>query len=132
MSTHASATFEITSWDEKPYEQLEGGGKLSRATVAQTYHGDLEGDARTEYLMAYRADGTADFVGLQRLAGRVGQRSGSLVLQLSGTFDGSTAQATWVVVPGAGTGELSGLRGKGGFAAPHGPKGTATLDYDLE
>ena len=33
MSTHATAVFEIKTWDEKPYQEMEGGSKLTRASV---------------------------------------------------------------------------------------------------
>ncbi|HVT59945.1 MAG TPA: DUF3224 domain-containing protein [Thermoanaerobaculia bacterium] len=132
MGTHAAATFEVKSWDEKPYEEIEDGKKLTRASVVQSCHGDIEGEAKVEYLMAYRSDGTASFVGLQRVIGSVGGRAGSFVLQIAGSFDGTTAKGTWFAVAGSGTGELQGLRGEGGFAATHGPRGSMTLDYDIE
>lgn len=46
--------------------------------------------------MVYREDGSASFVGLKRVVGRVGGRSGSFVLQHSGTFEGGIAKATLV------------------------------------
>ncbi len=27
MSTHATAGFEVKTWDEKPYQEIEGGSK---------------------------------------------------------------------------------------------------------
>jgi Protein of unknown function (DUF3224) len=132
MTTHATGTFEVKGWDEKPYDEVEGGKKLTRASVTQSFDGDVAGEGKVEYLMAYRDDGTANFVGLQRIVGRVGGRSGSFVLQLAGTYDGRTARADWTVVAGSGTGELAGLRGEGGFSAEHGPSGSVTLDYDLD
>ena len=74
----------------------------------------------------------ANFVGLERIVGRLGDRSGSFVLQHSGTFEGGTAKATWFVVPGSGTGDLRGLRGEGGFASGHANSYLITLDYDFE
>jgi hypothetical protein len=66
------------------------------------------------------------------VAGSVGERSGSFVLQVSGSFDGGEAKGDWTVVPGAGTGELVGLRGSGGFAAPLGSEAAVTLEYEFE
>jgi Protein of unknown function (DUF3224) len=40
--------------------------------------------------------------------------------------------ATWFVVPGSGTGDLSGLRGEGGFEGRFGKGSDATLDYWFE
>jgi hypothetical protein len=81
--------------------------------------------------MCYRKDGTASFVGLQQVDGRVHDKVGSFVLALEGEFDGGAARGTWTVVPGSASGELKGLSGKGGFEAPLGPQATTTLEYDL-
>ena len=133
MSTRATGTFKVESWDEKPYAEVEGGGKLTRASVEQALSRDFEGDAAVEWLMCYRPDETADFVGLQRVTGKVGGRSGSFVLvHEDGTFDGKEASARLSVVPGSGTGDLQGLRGEGEFRAPHGSVASVTLDYEIE
>ncbi len=132
MSVHANAKFQMKSWDEKPYDEIEGGPKLTRATVAKSCSGDIEGDGTVEYLMIHREDGSASFVGLERVIGSIGDRRGSFVLEHKGTFEGGTAKATWSVVPGSGTGDLSGLRGEGGFASAHADEYAITLDYDFE
>jgi hypothetical protein len=124
--------FTIKSWDEKPYNEASGLPKLTRASVTKTFTGDLEGDSQVEYLMAYRADGTASFVGLERVVGRLGGRSGSFVLQRTGSFDGSLAKESYAVVPGSGTGELATLRGEGSSAAGHAKENPMTLEYDLD
>jgi len=133
MSTHATGRFEGKTWDEKPYSELDGVPKLARASVTNTFSGDIEGAGTLEYLLIYRADGSASFVGVERVAGRVGGRSGSFVLQHSGTFEGGAATTAWFVVSGSGTGDLRGLRGKGGFVAQEGQqRAPYTLDYDFE
>jgi Protein of unknown function (DUF3224) len=129
--SRATGTFKIESWDEKTYTEIEGGRKLTRATVEQAFTGDIEGDGAVEWLMCYRPDETADFLGLQRIVGQVGERSGSVVLQMSGTFDGKVAKADWSVVPESGTGELESLRGKGEFSAPLEGEPSVSLDYEL-
>ncbi len=132
MSKRATATFQVKSWDEKPYDEIDEGPKLTRASVTKSFRGDIEGEGTLEYLMIHRDDGSASFVGLERVVGRVGDRSGSFVLQHSGTFEGGTAKATWFVVPGSGTGDLRGLRGEGGFASAHADDYAITLEYDFE
>jgi Protein of unknown function (DUF3224) len=127
MGAQANGRFKIKSWDEQTY--AEG---LARASVEQAFSGDIEGDGSVEWLMCYREDKTADFVGLQRVEGQIGDRSGSVVLRTVGVFDGTVARGDWTVVPGSGSGELEGLRGDGGFEAPHGAPAKATLDYDFE
>ena len=132
MSTHAQARFEVQSWDENTYEELDGDAKLTRASVGQGFTGDLEGDGSVEWLMCYREDKTADFVGLQRFVGRLGGRSGSFVMQTHGSFDGAEAKGSLAVVARSGTEELAGITGTGAFAAPLGSTASVDLDYDFE
>jgi hypothetical protein len=132
MGKQATATFQVKGWDENPYDEMDGVAKLTRARVTKSFSGDIEGEGTVEYLMMHREDGTASFVGLERIVGRIGDRSGSFVLRHTGTFEGGTAKATWSVVPGSGTSELRGLRGEGGFASAHAEEYSMTLDYDFE
>lgn len=132
MSKLATATFQVKSWDEKPYDETEEGPKLTRARVAKVFSGDIEGESVVEYLMVHRDDGTASFVGVERVVGRLGDLVGSFVLQHDGTFVGGVAKAEWSVVPGSGTGDLSGLRGEGGFESGHAEEYSMTLEYDFK
>ena len=130
MST-ATGSFEVLSWDENAYEDRGAAGKLSHAAVTQRFDGDVSGDGTARWLMAYRADGTARFVGFQRVEGRVVDRRGSFVLETNGAFDGQTATWNAAVVPGSATEELEGLSGSGSFAAPLGSRATFELEYDF-
>ena len=132
MRTHATATFEVKTWDEKPYNEIDAGPKLARASVTKSYQGDIQGEGTLEYLMMYRDSTSASFVGLERVIGRIGGRSGSFVLQHSGTFEGGTARVTLSVVPGFWAGDLRGLRGEGSFTSAHQKQYPMTLDYDFE
>jgi len=131
MSERAIGTFTVKAWDEKPIVQTDAGGKLTRASVAGSYAGEVEGEATSEMVMCYRPDGTADYVGLERIVGRVAGHAGTFVLRSAGAFDGTEAKATLSVVTGSGTGELTGLQGEGEFAAPHGNQGKLQLQYRL-
>ena len=129
----AKATFEVKTWDEKPYSELAGGAKFTRANVTASIHGDIEGEGTLEYLMFYPGDGSASFVGLEHVIGRIGDRSGSFALQHTGTDDGSTTRSSYFVVPGSGTGDLRGLRGKGSSVLSRNkPQYSMPLHYDFE
>jgi hypothetical protein len=52
MSRHATATFKVKSWDEKPYDELDEGPKLTRASVTKTFEGERGHDV-------YRGDVTS-------------------------------------------------------------------------
>jgi hypothetical protein len=106
--------------------------KLSQARVTKTFTGDIEGEGHVEYLMMYRQDGSATFVGLERVVGRIGARSGSFVLQRLGVFESGQAKESYSVVPGSATGDLRGLRGDGSSAVGHGLEHPFTLEYELD
>jgi hypothetical protein len=129
--TEATGGFENTSWDEQPFDERPEAGKLTRAAVGQRFTGDLTATATIQWLMAYRPDGTAEFVGIQRMAGTLGGREGTFVLESRGSFDGGVAKGTLTVITGSGTGGLAGLTGQGTFEAAKGPTGTYTLSYRL-
>ena len=131
MKKTANARFAIKGWDEKAYSEAPGEPKLTRASVTKTYSGDIEGDAQVEYLMMYRADGSASFVGLERFTGRIKGKSGTFVLQRTGVFEGGQAKESYSVIADSATGELKGLSGDGKTAVGHGMEHPFTLSYEL-
>lgn len=132
MTTQATSTFTVDRWDEHPYHETSEGGKLTRAHVTQTFAGDIDGHGEVEWLMCYRTDATADFVGLQHFVGRIGERSGSIVLETRGAFNGTAATGPLRIVPGSGTGELVGMSGEGELRAPLGGEPSITLAYRFD
>jgi hypothetical protein len=131
-TTRALARIDVTDWERKPYDQASPGPTLSRVRFVHTFSGDIEGTGTLEYLMVIRGDGSASFTGLERVAGHLGGREGTFVLQHTGTFENDAARVTWFVVPGSGTGELEGLRGEGGFESSHSASFEGRLDYSFE
>ena len=131
MMKSANARFAITKWDEKPYSEGRDLPKLTRASVTKTFTGDVEGEGQVEYLMMYRSDGSASFVGLERVVGRVGGKTGTFVLQRTGVFESGQAKESYAVIPGSGTEELRDLRGEGSSAVGHGMEHPFVLNYEL-
>ena len=111
VNTIVSSQFEVTSWNEEPVDDRPDAAKITCAEVTKTYSGEIEGDSVTEWLMAYADDGSAAFVGLERIVGTVGGRTGTLVLQHVGAYDNGAATAQLRVVDRCGTGELAGATG---------------------
>jgi Protein of unknown function (DUF3224) len=124
-------SFQNTSWVEETIEELDDGAKLTRASVTQDFSGGVEGDGVAEWLMAYRRDGTAHFVGLQRVRGSVDHRKGVFVVETIGDFDGQTATWTATIVPGSGADDLDGIAGTGTFAAPLGSTAEFTMSVSF-
>lgn len=131
MTKTAKGIFEIAGWDEKTYQQLENGGKLTEAKVMQQFTGDLVGEGSVIWLMAYTAKQTARFVGIQRIVATVGGKKGSFLVETTGDFDGTTAKGDWTIIPESGTDDLAGISGEGSFGAPHGSQAEYQLDYEL-
>lgn len=125
------ATFKILSWDEEPFDEPESGPKLTRAHIRRSFHGDLTGTGNLMYLMTHVEDGNATFLGFEKVVGALHGRSGSFVLQHTGSYDGQRATADYEVVPGSGTNQLAGLSGTGSFSAGHAEEHDMTLNYEL-
>jgi hypothetical protein len=132
MKQSASARFAIKSWDEKPCDESQNLPRLTRARVTKTYTGDIAGEGQVEYLMMYRSDGSAAFVGLEQVVGRLGGKTGSFVLQRTGVFEGGQAKESYFVIPDSATGDLRGLAGDGSSAVGHGMEYPFTLSYEAD
>ena len=132
MKHTANARFGIKGWDEKPYSEGQDLPKMTKAAVTKTFTGDVAGEGHVEYLMMYRSDGTATFVGLERFVGSIAGKTGTFVLQRTGTFENGTAKESYSVVPGSATGELRGLHGAGTSAVGHGMEHPFVLNYEFD
>ena len=132
MKKTANARFAIKNWDEKPYGEGDGLPKLTRASVAKTFTGDIEGEGHVEYLMMYRSEKSATIVGLERVVGSIAGKTGSFVLHRTGVFENGVAKESYTVVSGSGTGELRNLRGEGETSVGHGMEHPMTLSYELD
>ena len=131
MAEQAKGTFKVSGWEENTYQELENGGKLTKAHVTFGFDGDLDAEGGWEAVMCYQADGSASFTGFQHTTGSLAGRTGSFVLRADGAFSSGQALTTWQVVDGSATGELRGLRGSGSAVTTSGSGGEFTLDYEL-
>ena len=129
---HASATIEVTDYQEQPYgAAIKDGSNLFELMIQEKFSGDIDAIGTVRFLQA-RVAGSASFVGMEQVSGSIGGRKGTFVLQDTGAVKGDDVSGTWIVVPGSGTGDLKGLRGSGGFKAKLGQRADVTLDYSFE
>jgi Protein of unknown function (DUF3224) len=128
--TRATAKAKITvqSSEAKPYDRTAGPA-LVEIRLTETFSGDIEGESPVRALQVLRNDKSACLVSMQRFRGKLGGRHGTFVLQGSEVVENGKIKARWFVVPGSGTGDLSGLRGEGGFEGDFGKGSDGTLDY---
>jgi len=126
---HARAKTKITvqSSEAKPYEITSP--KLVEIHISEKFLGDIDGESSVRALQVQRDDKFASMVSMQRFIGEIGERHGTFVLQGKETVENGKIKATWFVVPGSGTGSLSGLRGEGGFEGDFGKGSDGWLEY---
>lgn len=85
---------------------------MGRLSLDKQFHGDLDVRSKGEMLSARSSvQGSAGYVAIERVTGTLHGRSGSFVLQHSGTMDRGTATLSVNVVSDSGTDELVGLIG---------------------
>ena len=130
--TRASAVITVHKYEPAAYDEPAEGPALTRIHVEESFSGDISGDGAVEFLQAARADGSASFVGIERVTGAIAGRTGTFLLQDAGTVRDNVVSGDWFVIPGSGTGELAGLRGEGGFRANLGEGAEVHLDYWFE
>jgi uncharacterized protein DUF3224 len=126
----AVGQFKVTGGHEETYADRQP-GRLTRSGGTQAFSGDIEGSGRIEWLMCYRSDRTAEFVGLQEIEGAIDGKRGEFVLTSVGSHDGVQSKGEWTIVSGSGKGELAGIAGGGTWKAGPGPQGTFELSYEL-
>jgi hypothetical protein len=105
---------------------------LMEIRLTETFSGDIEAHSIVRALQVRQDEQSASMVSMQRVTGRLGGRQGSFVLQGSEVVRNGRITASWFVVPRSGTGELSGLRGQGGFEGEFGKASEGTLAYWFE
>ena len=76
MTAHAEGTFLLKGWDESTIQELDDGSKITRARIEQDFSGDLEGSGVWDSVMSYLPDGTAEYVGYQRIEGSASRYRG--------------------------------------------------------
>ena len=112
MTSHASGTFDVKVTPQAP-EEASGDPAIGRMTLDKQFHGDLEGTSKGVMLAASTdVKGSAGYVAIERVSGTLHGRSGTFVLQHSGTMTRGAPELRITVVPDSGTGQLLGLTGK--------------------
>jgi Protein of unknown function (DUF3224) len=130
MTKQATGTFAV---EMKPLALAheDAGPLLGRRSIDKTFHGDLEATSQGEMLSAGTAvKGSAGYVAIERVTGRLHGKSGSFVLQHTGTMTRGAAELVVSVVPDSGTDELEGLSGRLAITIADG-RHSYSFDYAL-
>ena len=129
MPHHATGPFDVkvTPQDDKSEDSL-----LGRMTLDKQYHGDLDATGKGQMLTAGSAvKGSGAYVAIEKVTGTLQGRTGTFVLQHTGTMTQNAPQLTITVVPDSGTGQLAGIAGKMTIIIATGGKHSYDLEYTL-
>ena len=130
----AKASYSVKKCEEATIREIAGSMKISKASVIYQLNGDLEGTASVEYLMFYRHfdpkdqhNASAMYVGLIHFDGTLSGKSGSCVLEDTGTFEAGQANSQLRILEGSGTGQLDRIYGTGLYVA-----GKDSMHWELD
>ena len=108
----AKGTFEIKAEPQPPYHQ-EAGISLGRMVFRKDFSGDLIGESTVEVLTARTpVEGSAAYVGIERIVGKLSDLSGSFVVAHLGLMNAGAQRQEIPIVPDSGTDELKGISGR--------------------
>jgi hypothetical protein len=111
VTKQATGTFEVKMSPQEPEDNV-GDPTVGRMALDKQFHGDIEGSSKGQ-MLAVSSDvpGSAGYVAMERVVGRLHGLNGTFALQHSGMMTRGTPQLWITVVPDSGTGELLGLAG---------------------
>jgi hypothetical protein len=112
MVNLAKGPFEVKIAPQKadnPQATASGHGRMS---IDKHFHGELEATSQGE-MLSFMTDtkGSGAYVAIEKVAGTLGARKGTFVLQHDATMNRGAPRLSISVVPDSGTGELAGLSG---------------------
>jgi len=126
---HASGPFDVKT---NPIDDKSADPLLGRFSLDKQYHGDLDGTGTGQMLTAGTAvKGSGAYVAIEKVSGTLKGRTGTFVLQHTGSMSGGNFQLNVTIVPDSGTGQLAGIAGKMTITIAAGGKHSYDLEYTL-
>lgn len=112
MTRHASGAFDV-KLSPLPVESPDADERRGRMALDKRFHGELDATGIGQMLTATGAvKGSAGYVAIERVSGTLHGRTGSFMLQHSGTMTRGEPSLSITVVPDSGDGELTGIEGR--------------------
>jgi len=113
-------------------QAADGDPLLGRLTIDKQFQGDLEATSKGQMLTGGTiVKGSAGYVAMELVTGKLHGRIGSFILQHTGSMDRGKPSLSVTVVPDSGTDELTGLVGKMAINIADG-KHSYEFEYALE
>ena len=112
MPKHAKGPFNVTI---TPQESAPD-APVARMLLYKEFHGDLEAVAHGEMTAAHEPlTGAGVYVAIDRVTGTLHGKSGSFLIAHRGIRNADGQELSIVIVPGSGTGQLTGITGTVGI-----------------
>lgn len=115
MTWKAEGTFDVKMAAQKADNPQAEAAGLGRMSLDKVFHGELEGVSKGEMISLFTDKGSAGYVAIERVTGRLAGKSGGFALQHRGVMTRGVGELEVDVLPDSGTGELVGLWGKMGI-----------------
>jgi hypothetical protein len=126
---HATGPFDVKT---NPIDDKSSDPLLGRFSLDKQYHGDLDGTGTGQMLTAGTAvKGSGAYVAIEKVSGSLKGRTGTFVLQHTGSMSGGNFQLNVTIVPDSGTGQFVGISGKMTITIAPGGKHSYDLEYTL-
>ena len=127
MPKHAKGPFDVTI---TPQESAPDAA-VARMLLYKEFHGDLEAVANGEMLAAHEPlTGAGVYVAIDRVAGTLHGKGGSFLMAHRGIRNAEGQSLDVAIVPGSGTGQLTGITGTIGIDIVE-KKHFYTIEYEL-
>ncbi|MEQ1516620.1 MAG: DUF3224 domain-containing protein [Usitatibacteraceae bacterium] len=107
----AAGSFDVKMIPQQA-DPAAAGETIGRMLLDKKFHGALDASSKGQ-MLAVRSSvkGSAGYVAMEFVVGKLDGRAGTFALQHSGTMNRGESQLTLNVVPDSGTEELTGLSG---------------------
>lgn len=136
----AAATFTVSGWTPLDLPETVGGtvvpvtaAPAGVAAMVKTFAGELAGRSVTWFVGGLNPDtGSGTYAAAEAFEGSVGDRTGTFAFVHAASTHGSDRfDEHFVVVPDSGTGELTGIRGRGSLTIDEDGTHRVRLEYTL-
>jgi hypothetical protein len=107
---HATGTFDVNITPVQPVADAAPDAP-GRMLLSKIFHGGVEGTGSGEMLATMGPEQSGAYVALERVTGTVDGHAGSFALVHRGLMDKGAQELSIVIVPGSGTGDLTGISG---------------------
>ena len=127
MPQHAKGSFDVTITPQESSPDAP----VARMLLYKEFHGDLEAVAHGEMMAAHEPlTGAGVYVAIDRVSGTLHGRSGGFLIAHRGIRNADGQELSIVIIPGSGTGQLTGIRGSVGIEIV-GKEHYYTVEYEV-